>query len=131
MVIDASALTAIYAGEPDGSALLERLEIGSRRAISPLGLWESAIALARIFSRRPQDAMADLEKFIQLFGVEILSVDGETTRLALSAHERYGRGRHAAKLNFGDCFAYAAARQYRLPLLFKGRDFALTDIDAA
>lgn len=131
MVIDASALTAIYAAEPDSTALLERLEMGSRRAISPLGLWEGAVALARIFSRRPEDVMADLEKFIALFDVEILSVDFETARLALSAHARYGRGRHPARLNFGDCFAYAAARQHGLRLLYKGDDFALTDIEAA
>lgn len=131
MLIDASALTAIFASEDDAEHLLRLLEKARVRAISPLGIWESALALARIFARPTGGVTADLELFFERLDIRVLPVTAETTRLAVIAHERYGKGRHAAKLNFGDCFAYAAAREHRLPLLYKGEDFALTDIEAA
>ena len=131
MLIDASALTAIFASEDDAEHLLRLLEKARVRAILPLGIWESALALARIFARPIGGVTADLELFFERLDIRILPVTAETTRLAVIAHERYGKGRHAAKLNFGDCFAYAAAREHCLPLLYKGDDFALTDIEAA
>ncbi|MBK8457508.1 MAG: type II toxin-antitoxin system VapC family toxin [Phyllobacteriaceae bacterium] len=131
MLIDASALTAFYASEAGSRELLRPIEAASIRAISPLGLWESAMALARIFSRRPGEASADLERFILRFRVEILNVDAEAARLAVAVHDRCGEGSHRARLNSGECFAYAAARQHRTPLLCKGDDFSLTDIEAA
>ena len=131
MLIDASALTAIYASEAGSHELLGRIEAASIRAMSPLGLWESALALARVFSRRPGNVSADLDHFIHRFRIDILKVDAETARLALAAHDRFGKGRHPARLNFGDCFAYAAARQHNMPLLYMGDDFSLTDIEAA
>lgn len=131
MVIDASALTAIFADEDDGHSLLARIERASVRAVSPLGLWEATVALGRIYARPIGEVAADLRPFIDRFEIRSLPVTADTTSLALSAFERFGRGRHKASLNFGDCFAYAAARQHRLPLLFKGQDFSLTDIEPA
>lgn len=131
MVIDASALTAIFADEVDGDLLLKRLERAPVRSISPLGIWESAVSLARIFARPAGSVAVDLQTFFDKLEIRTLPVTAETTGLAIAAHERFGKGRHPAGLNFGDCFAYAAARQHRLPLLFKGDDFALTDIEAA
>lgn len=131
MVIDASALTAIFAGEDDGHSLLARIEKARVRAISPLGLWEATIALGRIYARPIGEVAADLQPFLDRFDIRSLPVTAETTGLALIAFERFGEGRHKAGLNFGDCFAYAAARQHRLPLLFKGEDFSLTDIETA
>lgn len=131
MLIDASALTAIFAGEPECDALLEKLEKAPIRAISPLGMWESAVSLARIFARPVSNVAEDLQNFALKLDIRTLPVTAETTGFAVLAHERFGKGRHPAKLNFGDCFAYAAARQHGMPLLFKGDDFRLTDIDAA
>ncbi len=131
MVVDASALTAIFAGEDDQHSLLVRLDHGPVRAISPLGLWETSVALARIFARPSGMVLADVQLFLDRLEFRILPVTAETTGLALAAFERFGKGRHPAQLNFGDCFAYAAARQHRMPLLFKGNDLALTDIEPA
>jgi ribonuclease VapC len=131
VLIDASALTAIFAGEEDGIQFLQRIDLAPIRAISPLGLWESAVSLGRIFARPVGGVAADLQPFLDKFGIRSLPVTAETTGLALIAYERFGKGRHPARLNFGDCFAYAAARQHRMPLLFKGKDFTLTDIEAA
>ncbi len=67
----------------------------------------------------------------KLAAIEILPITAEIGDLALDAFDRYGKGRHPARLNMGDCFAYACARHYRQPLLYKGDDFALTDIETA
>ena len=67
---------------------------------------------------------------LALMGIEMIAVPPATARLALDAFERYGKGRHPARLNFGDCFAYACARHFGQPLMFKGSDFAQTDIEA-
>ncbi len=131
MLIDASSLTAIFAEEAEGEGLLRRIEAAPVRAISPLGIWESAVALARIFDRPPSEVAADLQPFLDRLRIRTLPVTAETAALAVAAFERYGKGRHPALLNFGDCFAYAAAREHRMALLFKGDDFALTDIEAA
>lgn len=131
MLIDASALTAIFADEEDGERLLVRIEAAPFRAVSPLGIWESAVSLARIFARPVGAVAADLQALIDMLQIRTVPITAETAVLALAAFERYGKGRHPARLNFGDCFAYAAARQHRVPLLFKGKDFRRTDIEAA
>ncbi|HMQ57814.1 MAG TPA: type II toxin-antitoxin system VapC family toxin [Rhizobiaceae bacterium] len=131
MLIDASALTAILAGEPDGPAFAARIEAATKRLTIPMAMWETALAVSRIVSASISDVEAKMTELIEFLEVEVVTVDAETARLAIDAHARYGKGRHPAKLNFGDCFAYAAARQHGMPLLFKGEDFALTDIRAA
>jgi ribonuclease VapC len=84
-----------------------------------------------LLSRRGADGVRALDFLILRFGIEIVSFTESQARLARTAFERYGRGRHAAKLNFGDCMAYALARETGEELLFKGTDFALTDIAVA
>jgi ribonuclease VapC len=74
---------------------------------------------------------ADFDRAYDSLGAEILAFDDQTARLALDAFERYGRGRHKAKLNFGDCLSYATARRHGLKLLYVGRDFAATDVARA
>ena len=130
MLIDASAITAIFATEAGFERLVSALDTAEAPAMIPLGMWESAVALARIFNRELSTAADDLKAWIDANGISILPVDAETARLAIDAHARYGKGRHPAKLNFGDCFAYAAARQHGVPLLFKGDDFERTDLRA-
>jgi len=131
MFIDASALTAILADEADGPELLARLEKGRTRITSPLAVWESTIAVARILGLSIQESAEAVEQFLSLAEIEVAAVDPAVRHLAITAYDRYGKSRHPAALNFGDCFAYAGARHARVPLLYKGDDFPLTDIETA
>jgi ribonuclease VapC len=131
MIVDASALTAILAGEPDAAALVTRLEQARQRLISPLAVWETTVALARILDLPLRDAQQAVRDYLSLASIQVVTVPPETADGAIEAFDRFGKGRHPAGLNFGDCFAYACARTYRMPLLFKGNDFPLTDVTAA
>lgn len=131
MFIDASALTAILCDEPDGAALLQRIDQAATRLISPLAVWETTLAVARVLALEIAAAERAVEAFIALAAIRVIPVAPETRSIALDALARYGKARHPAGLNFGDCFAYACARQAGVPLLFKGDDFAQTDIEPA
>jgi ribonuclease VapC len=131
MFVDASALTAILAGEADGPELLARLEKGRSRMTSPLAVWETTIAVARILGLSISEAAKAVEEFMELAGFDVVAVDPAVRHFAIEAFDRYGKSRHPAALNFGDCFAYACARHARLPLLYKGDDFPQTDIETA
>lgn len=131
MFVDASALTAILAGEPDAPALVARLQQARQRVSSPLAVWETTIALARILDLPLPDAQQAVRDYLALASIQVVAVSPKAADGAIEAFDRYGKGRHPAGLNFGDCFAYACARAYRMPLLFKVNDFAQTDIAAA
>ena len=131
MFIDASALTALLTDEDEARELLARLQQTERRLTSPLAMWETAIAVARILGLAIEDAAEAIESYLALMDIKTVAVPPETARLALDAFARYGKGRHSARLNFGDCFAYACARHFGEPLMFKGADFPQTDIEAA
>lgn len=131
MFIDASALTAILTDEQDARELLARIQNHATRITSPLAVWETAIAVARILHIEVMDATAAVEDFLALASVTVHPVLADTHRIALDAFARFGKGRHPAALNFGDCFAYACARSAGLPLLYKGDDFPRTDIEPA
>lgn len=131
MFLDASALTALMVDETGGRELLARLQAAKTRSTSPLAVWETALAVARIIGLEPGPAADAVDEYLILMDVAVLSVPSEVWRGALLAHDRFGKGRHPARLNFGDCFAYACARHYGEPLMFKGGDLALTDIEAA
>lgn len=131
MFIDASALTAILAGEPDAAALVARLQKAQQRITSPLAVWETTTALARILNLPLIEARHAVRDYLTLASIEVVAVPPRAADGAIEAFDRYGKGRHPAGLNFGDCFAYACAQAYRMPLLFKGDDFPLTDIPAA
>lgn len=131
MFIDASALTAILTEEADGPQLLARLERSRKRITSPLAVWETAIAVARILGLSIRESGEAVEAFLALVEIDVVAVDPAVRHLAIEAFDRYGKSRHPAALNFGDCFAYACARHARMPLLYKGEDFPLTDIEPA
>jgi ribonuclease VapC len=131
MFIDASALVAMLCGEADAPELFSRLEKSKTRLTSPLAVWEASIASARILRRSPKAAKAEVEGLLALMDIELVSVPASAAEDAIDAFERYGKGRHKAGLNFGDCFAYACARHFGMPILYKGSDFALTDIETA
>lgn len=128
MILDTSAVLAILTREPEA----ERLVAAMARTDRPLMSAGSAVELGIVCARRvPVLPRTVYEDWLNLFGVTIVPVDADQVRLAWAAFEAYGKGRHPAGLNSGDCFAYALARQRGLPLLFKGADFSRTDIAVA
>ncbi|WP_439400346.1 type II toxin-antitoxin system VapC family toxin (plasmid) [Bradyrhizobium sp. PMVTL-01] len=131
MFIDASALTAMLTDEDEARELLARVQESTTRLTSPLAVWEAAIAIARVLDLPIAAAAEAVESYLALIEIKVVSVVPETARIALDAFDRFGKGRHPARLNFGDCFAYACARRLGEPLMFKGADFPQTDIEAA
>jgi ribonuclease VapC len=131
MFVDASALTAMLTDERDARELLARVQTYAVRLTSPLAVWETTIAVARVLALPVGDAAQAVEAFLALIEIEVRDVPAEARGLAIEAFDRFGKGRHPAALNFGDCFAYACARLARVPLLYKGDDFARTDIETA
>lgn len=128
MVIDTSALLAILQDEPERRALNEAIEATDSRLLSVASFVEVSIVLE---ARHGAEGVRDLDLFLDRAGIEIVGVDVEQGRLARHAFSRFGKGRHAAGLNFGDCFPYALAAELAQPLLFKGEDFAQTDVAPA
>ncbi len=128
MVIDSSALLAILQDEPERRALVEVIESADRRCLSVVNLVEASIVLE---TRRGPAAAQLLDALVERAGIEVMGVDLEQGALARRAFARYGKGRHSAGLNFGDCFAYALAQTLGDSLLFKGNDFSQTDVAPA
>ncbi|MDP3897453.1 MAG: type II toxin-antitoxin system VapC family toxin [Mesorhizobium sp.] len=131
MFIDASALIALLTDEIDAPDLLERLQNANLRVTSPLSVWEAAIAVGRILNIPIAEASQALRDYLKLMDIELAAIPPPLGYAALAAYDRYGKGRHPARLNFGDCFSYSCAKHFDLPLLFKGDDFTKTDIRAA
>jgi len=131
MFVDASSLTAILADEPELSDLVARLEKASTKTTSPLAVWETAVAISRILSIPVPDASRAVSDYLENAGITVVAIPPDAADIALDAFHRFGKGRHPARLNMGDCFAYACARQLALPMLYKGNDFVLTDIERA
>jgi ribonuclease VapC len=131
MFIDASALCALLTSEDDARELLARMQAHPIRMTSPVAIWETVVNVARILDLPLSDIAQAVEDYLALMEIRVVAIPVEVTGLAIEAFERFGKGRHPARLNFGDCFAYACACHYRKPLLYKGGDFALTDVEAA
>ena len=131
MFLDASAMVAILVEESDAASLTKRLEQAVAPCTSPIAIYEAVVGIARTRTVEIQTAETILDRFLEQARVQVVPITSEIGRGALSAFERYGRGRHPAALNMGDCFAYACARQLDIPLLFKGDDFIHTDITPA
>jgi ribonuclease VapC len=125
MIIDTSALLAILFDEPDGPALLRRIAEAPIRLMSSANAVEAWIVADR--HANPAKGPA-LDALLETLGIDIVPVTIQHARLARTAYHTYGKGRHPAGLNFGDCFAYALAKATDLPLLFKGDDFGQTDV---
>lgn len=131
MFVDASALTAILADEGDAPELLARLQKARIRITSPLAVWETVLAVSRNLDLEVGHAHEAVEEFLVLSEIQVTAVPPEARNHAIDAYNRYGKSRHSASLNFGDCFAYACARIAGVPLLYKGDDFPQTDIETA
>jgi ribonuclease VapC len=125
MVVDTSALFALLRMEPEAARLAAAVEADAMRLISAATVVEIGLVIE---SRHGHDGSRELDLFIAKAGLSIESVTQEHAEVAREAWRRYGKGRHAAGLNFGDCFSYALAKITGEPLLFKGNDFNHTDI---
>ena len=128
MVIDTSAIVAIALDEPEAPALEERIAGDPVRMMSAATLLETAMVIE---IRLGASGGGELDLWLHKAGVEIVAVDAEMVDAARRAWRRFGKGRHPAGLNFGDCFSYALASLTQQPLLFKGSDFSETDIRTA
>jgi ribonuclease VapC len=126
--LDASAIIGIIAMEDDGPSLTGRLARALHVHTSAVAIFESAVGLARIANAPVVDALALVQRFLADIDATSAAIDGQTAVLALEAFVHFGKGRHPAGLNMGDCFAYACARHLDAPLLCKGNDFPRTDI---
>jgi ribonuclease VapC len=126
MVIDTSALLAILQGEPEASLFVRLIDEAQTRLVSAVAVLEAGIVTA---VRKGPDGARALDALLHTADVDVVAFDHEQAMLARDAHSSFGRGRHPAALNFGDCASYALARATGEPLLFKGDDFAQTDID--
>ncbi len=125
MVIDTSALLAILQDEPERRSFNEAIEAAESRVMSVANYVEVSIVVE---SRHGAEGLRELDRFVDRAGIELVGVDVGQGKIARDAFSRFGKGRHPAALNFGDCFAYALARILAQPLLFKGDDFLKTDL---
>jgi ribonuclease VapC len=132
MFVDASAIVAIITREPEEDAFTEALIKAATPVTSGLAIFEATRAIARKKRSALAEAEQDVRDFLAASHITIVSISDAEAAAALDACARYGKGRgHAAQLNMGDCCAYAAAQNRWIPLLFKGGDFAHTDIAQA
>jgi len=124
IVVDTSAAFAIVAGETERDAFIDRLDT-EKAIMSAVSYVETVMVLT---GRSKRLALSRVDELLVLFKIEIVAVDRMIASAAINAFDRYGKGRHPARLNLSDCFSYALARARDLPLLFKGGDFARTDV---
>jgi ribonuclease VapC len=129
MILDTSAIVAAIANEPDGSRFQDAMLGAGAVAISSVIVLETRIVLQ---SRHGAEAVREFDEMLEQAGIVVVPFDAEMAEVAFQAFCRYGKGRgHPAQLNIVDCAAYALAKSRSEPLLFKGNDFEMTDIEAA
>lgn len=127
MIVDPSALLAIAFEEPGAQEFAARLLAAPTRRLSAASYVELS---AVVGGRRDPVIATAMDRLFETWAIEITPFTATQARIAREAYQRFGRGSgHPARLNMGDCFSYALARDFREPLLFAGRDFALTDIE--
>jgi ribonuclease VapC len=132
MFVDASALVSILAHEPDFEDLRLKLKRGKKRLVSAMVLYEATLAIRRLRDFTPLEAFELVDEFVKIYAIKEVDIVPRMGELAIRTFERYGKGQHSkARLNMGDCFAYACARMHKVPLLCKGNDFIHTDIELA
>lgn len=128
MVIDTSVLVAVLLGEADGRSMLEKMGAAPRLLLSAASLVETGVVL---MTHGAGDYEHRLDPFLERAGIQTVPLDPTQAVLAREAYRRFGKGRHRASLNLGDCFSYALAMRTGEPLLFKGEDFSRTDVRVA
>lgn len=125
MIVDTSAILAVLHDEPERPQFTEAIEASDECLMSTASFVEASLVLE---ATRGYEGLRDIDLLLAKAGVEFVSVDLEQAQIARKAFRDFGKGRHPAKLNFGDCFSYALAIATNSPLLFKGNDFSRTDV---
>ena len=125
MVIDTSALITILTGEPDAQLFASAIADDPKKLLSSFSMLEAGIVIE---SKKGESGTRELELLIHKIKIDIVSLDSEQIALAIAAWRKFGKGRHPAGLNIGDCCSYALAKHLNEPVLFKGNDFDKTDI---
>lgn len=128
MIVDASAILAVLFEEPEKNGFRDLMLMRTELAMSPVNYLEAAV---RADDKRHPKKGAELDSLLKALGITIAAVDARQALLAREAYQRFGKGNHPARLNLGDCFAYALAKARGEPLLFKGDNFRQTDVEAA
>ena len=128
MVIDSSAFIAVIDGEPERRPFSRAITSDPTRLASAATLLETTMV---VLGRKGERGIDELAAFMNSTGVETAAFTTQQLDIAIEAFRRFGKGRHKAGLNLGDCFAYALAKAVGEPLLFKGDDFSMTDITPA
>jgi len=128
MVIDTSAFLAILGDEPERLHFNGLIATLPSPAVSAGTLLETTIVVQAKYGK---EGVRDLKLLLSTASIEVVPFDAEQASLATEAYSHFGKGRHKAGLNFGDCFSYALARSRHAPLLFKGEDFTHTDVESA
>jgi len=126
MVLDTSVLVAILCDEPEAEQFETALESDDNRLLSAASLLETSIVIEARFG---EEGGLELDHLLEKAAIQVVSVTREQIEIAREAYRRFGKGRHHAGLNFGDCFPYALAKLAGEPLLFKGNDFRRTDLE--
>lgn len=129
MFIDTSVFIALLTGEPDADALAESLAGAELRRTSPLVRLETSAVLATRLDISPTQASDLFDEMLEEADITMAPITDEIGKIAVRCFETYGKGRHPARLNLVDCFSYACAKALKAPLLFKGQDFSLTDVN--
>lgn len=127
MIIDTSALVAILQDEPERRRYIDAIEAADTRSISTATFVEISMVVE---ARHGAEGVRDLDLFLNRASINLVAVDDEQAHVARRAFSHFGKGRHRAGLNYGDCFAYALAMVAGEPLLYKGDDFPHTDVPA-
>ena len=125
MVVDSSVLLAILLAEPEAEYFAKQLNDTDDIYISAVSLVESAMVIEY---KKGEQGASQYDELLKIIDPTIVAFDSEQAKLARAAWRQYGKGRHPAKLNFGDCCSYAVAKYLNKPLLFKGDDFSKTDL---
>ena len=129
--VDASVFCAILLGEPDAETLSAKLEDQDDLMTSAIAVYETVAVISKSVPGDVKAARQDMARLMRSMKIRLVPIGDAEREVALDAFDRYGKGRHPAQLNMGDCFAYACARTYGAALLFKGNDFNRTDITVA
>ena len=128
---DASALISIITGEPDAAELADRLDTDRQILCSALSVWETVAGLCQRYMFSVPSARAHVRRFLDAGGFQFVAIGEREFEIAADAYAQFGKGRHPAALNMGDCYAYACAKANQATLLFTGDDFGKTDIVSA
>jgi ribonuclease VapC len=131
LFVDTSAVVAVVFYEPERDEIKKLLASTSRFFTSPIVRLETSLVVAQRLNITPTQAEMLFDEIVNEASIQLVPISDEIGSLAVSAYEKFGKGRHPAKLNLADCFSYAVAKHLKMPILFVGNDFSKTDLKSA